>query len=127
MLSQEAANDQLQVFIDYYDIDLSDLGDAGGVIKNRTIRHIMKGRLEITEDADGLKVSQILKGGDKITYSEIQGKHKITMGKKPDGDAHGKSYALMGALCGNGEAFILKQGGRDLSVIECLAALYMNV
>jgi hypothetical protein len=94
--------------------------------RNKLIKSIMKGRLEIKED-EGLKVKQSLRSGETLEYSELCGKHKLAMKGKKDGDHFGRIYAILGSVTKAGEAAISKLTGVDMSVAECLGFLFLQV
>ena len=127
-LSEESANDQLKIFLDYYDINIElfegNIRSGMNMAFAKIINGIRKGKLEITEKDDGISVIQTLRNGEKITYAEISGRHKISMGDKEE---YGKIYALMGSLSGLGEKAISSFKGADLGLVECLGTLYIQI
>lgn len=135
-ISKEVAAQQLQELLDYYELDedcFVDEDQSNVYLRTceRLKKAIMRGRLSITNE-DGIKIKQILKNsydGDikEFDYSELAGKHKLSMGKKKDGDHYGRMYALIGSLTGMGEAAIGKLKGPDLSTAECLGFLFLQV
>jgi hypothetical protein len=135
-LSEEAAENQFDLFLDFYDIDIPSIGHkdlkAGlETSKLKIIRAIRKGRLEITENDTGVIVVQHITdregNGDTITYGVVAGKHKVAMKDKADTDNYGKIYALMGSLSGLGETAIQKLQGVDSGIVECLGGFYLQV
>lgn len=130
-LSKESAAAQLQVMFDYYEIDLADLPEEQQpAVRNaemKLVKAIRNGRLEIKPGDDGVvSIVQTVKNGETLDYGEVNGEAKVAMGLKKDGDSYGKAYALMGSLCGGGEAVIMKLKGKDLSTAEALGILFMQ-
>lgn len=133
-ISLEVAKDQMQEFLDYYDIDQDDIvveqgPEAIETILNRLVRAIQKGHLEIQDN--GTKVIQNLKFpmGDvtQITYGVLTQKNKYAMEGISDKKPIARMNALMGSLAGvPGNAF-MNLKGVDLSVMERLATLFMVV
>ena len=121
-LSEDAANDQLDLFFGYYDFDMDDIPEkqleAVEASTKRIIKAIRKGKVEIVE-GESLKIVQHVtvknKEGVKedsvLEYGEISGRSKLSMGKKSDTDFNGRIYALCGSLTGLGETGILKLKG----------------
>lgn len=129
-LSEDSAEKQLDSLLDYYEIEIDDLPektkDSSFAILKRLKKAIRLGRLEIQIE-DGIKCVQTLRDGKtQITYKEINGKAKAAMGSKEDTDQNGRIYALLGALS-DGETAITKLKGPDLSLAECLGALFFMV
>ena len=131
-LGKSAAKEILQKMLDHYEIDLDEIDDkdlkrAIGNGTARLITAIRRGRLEFKYEK-GIKVFQTLKdGSDIIEYREIDGIAKTEMAGKEPSDHYGKSYALMGSLCGRGEAAIKKLTGVDLSLVEVLGLIFLSV
>lgn len=134
-LSEQVARENLQLFYDYYEFSIDDIkGDSRKAVDNsetRLIRAIQKGRLKISEDEAGLKITQLLKNptGDvkEIGYSEISGQSKLAMKGKGEDDNHGRMYALLGSLSGLGEMAFAKLKGVDLSIAECLGLYFLLI
>ncbi|MCK4499839.1 hypothetical protein KAU11_05035 [Candidatus Babeliales bacterium] len=131
VLSEESAQDQLELFFEYYDMEVEDIHDdqakALEMSISRIIKSIRKGKLEFAETDSILKITQHLKNGTTIVYGEISGKTKLAMKSKLDTDNYGKIYSLCGSLTGIGEAGISKLKGADLSLCECIGALFLQV
>jgi hypothetical protein len=129
-LSEEAAKDQLDIFYEYYDLDVDDLpaaqNSAAKQSEKRVIRAIRLCNLEFKEE-DSIKITQHLKSKDTLEYAELSGQSKIAMGKCADTDQYGKIYALCGSLTGVGAAGIQKLKGADLSLCECMGALFLFI
>jgi hypothetical protein len=132
-LSEQSAEDQLNLFLEYYELMEEDIPETqkSAFISacKRIIKAIRLGRLEIT-NVDGIKIVQTLKNpigeSQTIEYGRIVGKAKIAMKGKVDDD-YGKMYALLGSLSGLGEVAIQKLEGPDLSIAECLGLLFLQV
>lgn len=134
-ISEEAARDQLDLLLDFYDIDLNGIDDEqlSRVMNSncsKLVRSIMKGRVEIVEKDDTVVVKQYLKrpikGVDNpIEYKEITGRAKIAMKDYKDTDYYGRMYALLGSLSGVGASSIMAMKGVDLSVAECLCSVFL--
>jgi len=136
-ISRESAEAQFEIFCDYYDFDPeTDIPEedaqraAFEATIEKVIKAIRKGRLEII-DGDPLQIIQHLKKpqGDisTIEYSELTGRHKLAMKDKKGTDNYGRCYALCGAMSGMGETAICKLKGADLSVVECLGLLFLQI
>ena len=128
VLSEESAAEQIDLFMEYYEVDLEDipeaLADGVAAAKAKVEKAIRKGRVEI-RDGEGLEIMQKINGGkSEVVYGELTGKAKIAMGDKTD---YGKIYALLGALAGIGETAIQKLRGADLSTAECIGMLFLQV
>ena len=130
-ISEEVANDQLQLFFDYYEIDTDDIFDGESkaieIACDRIIKGIRKGKLEIKQSSDKLEIIQTLKSGSNLIYGELTGRTKLAMKAKLDTDNYGKIYALTGSLTSSGEAAIAQLKGADLSLCECIGALFLQV
>lgn len=130
-ISAEVARDQLDLFLEYYEIDSDDIPEkqieAVEASKNRVIKAIRKGKLEVTDNDGCVKFVQHLKTEKTIIYGEISGQSKIAMKSKLEADYYGRIYALVGSLTGVGETGILKLKGADMSLAECIGALFLQV
>lgn len=125
-VSEENAKKQLDILIDYYEIEIDNeiLEDSFDIIKSRLIKAIQKGSLEITNEG-GLKIKQVLKNGDFLEYKELTGEAKLEMDKYEKNGAHAKMYGLAGFLTGKGHAVISKLPAADLKVTEALLPLFL--
>lgn len=135
-VSEEVAEEQLETFLDFYDIDIASIDhkevQAGLKLSaSKVKRAIRKGKLSVELAGDSIKVIQTFKNTegteDTIDYTVIAGRHKVAMKDKSDTDNYGKIYALMGSLSGLGEKAILKLKGADLGLVESLGGLYLQV
>ena len=130
-ISEEAAIEQIDVLFDYYEIDIAGLPkaqkQATEAARRKLIKAIRIGRVEVGLDADGIiAVKQNIRNGEPLIYREIDGKAKVAMSGKDDGDAYGRAYAMMGSLCGLGETAIISLKSHDLSVVECLGMVFLQ-
>lgn len=131
-LSEEVAQDQLQIFCDYYDIDSESASEeqkkAIEIAQRKLIRAIQKGRLTIT-DKDGVTVIQNLlhPPGDcqDIKYRKITGKSRLALTDKDS--EYKRMYSLLGHLSGLPLNAIAALQGQDLSTAEYLAVLFLAV
>ena len=128
-LSEDSAQEQLNQLLDYYEIDFNDIPtqqkDSFEMIGKKLVKFIRQGRLEIKTE-DGIQCIQTLRNGTTtITYKELNGKAKTAMGTKSAEDGNGRIYALMGALS-DGETMIAELKGPDLSLVECLGAVWQG-
>jgi len=130
-VSAESAREQLDMLYEYYEIDFDELPEKLGTALKATDLKLLKsvrlGRIEISLDGQNtIKVVQNIRSGDQLVYKEIDGKAKVAMGGKDENDSYGRAYALMGALCGVGEAGISQLKSHDLSVVECLGTVFLQ-
>ena len=130
ILSEDSAQEQLNQLLDYYEIDFDDIpteqAKAFQMIGKKLVKFIRQGRLEIKIE-DGIQCIQTLRNGTTIIiYKELNGKAKTAMGTKSAEDGNGRIYALMGALS-DGETMITELKGPDLSLVECLGAVFLAV
>ena len=129
ILSTEAAQDQFELFTDYYELELS--GDMAESARDAIIKAVRLGRVTIAEADGKLSVTQVFKNppGDvsEIEWVEISGKHKMAMDGCKDTEVYARAYRLAGALTGMGEAGIKNLRGPDLSVAESLGVLFLLV
>ena len=137
VISTEIAEEQFELFTDYYQIALSDLDadddDEGGkvsnMIKNRFMRALQAGRLEVRDTDDGLVVEQHLvvpaAGGkiEKITYGQLNGAARKAL-RKAKGN-YDQMYILLARLSGESVVIYDKMSGRDLAAAEALAMLFL--
>lgn len=144
-LSQESANAQIDLLLDYYEIELEkDLKaeDSGAVeakaerIRAGLTKAILKGRLEIAESCNDkgvatLSVVQTLRvpvgSVEKLTYGEVTGRCRTAVKDVDKGAPAKKMYDLLGAICGKGPQVIMALGGVDLKTAELLAAIFFLV
>lgn len=130
-LGKDAARAQLDMLYAYYEIDFDELPEKLSVALKATDLKLLKsvrlGRIEIGVDSNNvIKVVQNIRSGEQLVYREIDGKAKVAMGNKDENDSYGKAYALMGSLCGIGEAGVTQMKSHDLSVVECLGTVFLQ-
>ena len=133
-LSEETAQDILEQFIDYYEIDPADMSDdVGEAITTSLVKirkAIQKGRIEINIDSETITIKQHLKKPhpgieNPLIYKEIVGTAKTPI--KPDVSHYIKIYTFLGALSGEGLSNIQKLRGADLSLAESLGTVFLQV
>jgi len=137
ILSKEAAEEQLDLFLDYYGIDLEDEDDkdvlrANRSTKKKIIRAIRKGLIEVKELDDTIEVHQKLvktypRLESPIKYFEPTGRSKIGMKDSENTDVFGKIYALLAGMSKEGKEKFLNLKGVDLSVAESLGLLFLDI
>ena len=134
IISSDVADEQIEALKLYYDIDVDDLPDnvKGAIVSSfkKIKRAIMEGRLEIEVTDDTILVKQTLckvPAGvpGTLAYKEVSGQSKVAI--RDDSTDHGKMYAFMGALCGEGSKAILALKGKDLSLAESLGCVFLQV
>jgi len=133
-ISDEGSQEQIDALKDYYGIDIDDLPDSvKGAIESsfaKMKRAIMNGRLEIEVNEETILVHQTLQrppagAPNPLVYKEVSGSAKIAI--KDDSTDHGKVYAFLGALSGEGAGVIQKLKGKDLSLAESLGCVFLQV
>ncbi len=127
-ISEETAEEHLQAFLDYYEIDVSniELDSQRTAIRGaceKLVKSIRAGRLELNGD-DGTATIHPKKGAD-LHCAELSGKAKVQMSRRPESDMHGRIYALIGSLTGTGFNHIQDLTGRDLVMVENLGILFL--
>ncbi len=131
-LSEEAAQDQVDIIFGYYGFDLDDLeGDAKKAIQ-QAVRKILKGvrlgHIEISND-DDLKIVQHLQRppGDirELVYGPVNGKSKLSM--KENVSNHERCYQFIGCITKIGAKAISNLSIIDLKYCENLGALFLSV
>lgn len=139
VIDKEPAQDQLDLLLDFYEIELDDFEDfssdddkvqeAMRTACKRLLRFIMKGYVEITND-DGLTIIQHLKfsrGETKeIQYRIINGKAFMSMKRAHEKDFFGRMYCLLGSLANVPAEKISEFRGADASVATCLGAVFLT-
>jgi len=138
-ISVEVAREQVDLFLDYYDMPLDELLEElddknmkSGVKTSysRIIKAIQKGRIEIsTTDEDQLKIIQHVgkDNSETLEYKIIDGYAKSSMKNADSEDTYGKIYSLVGSLTGLGKEAILKLKGKNLSDAECIGMILLQV
>jgi len=123
ILSEESAREQLQSLLDFYGVDLDDLGDVANRVSKRLIGAIQQGKIEVVIDQDGIQVTQNTSNGKSLVYSEITGRAKVAM-EKYEG-SHAKLYGLLAVLAKRPVVEIQKLSALDLSIAEYLALIFL--
>lgn len=135
-ISSEIADEQMNVFLNGYEIDLTDIqSDTARDSIESTIKKVKKairlGRCEITEADGTITIKQFVGGSQDedsmLKWSDKLGPAKIAIGKKGENDAYGKMFAMAGSLTGVGESAISKLRPVDQSLCECIVALFLAV
>ena len=112
--------------------DITDEATRNGLLSSLNVlkRAVRKGLLEISLSKTGdLKIIQNLQKnpGKNIEYKEMTGEAKIIMGKASDDNNYEKAYTLLGYLSGLGIDGIKKLKAIDLSIAECLSAVFLGI
>lgn len=131
-ISKKAAKAQIEILKDYYDIDEEYFtSESADSMKSKLFdieKSIRKGRLEISNDG-GLKMKQNLKvpinGINSLEYSVLKGAAKEAM-DEADG-SHSKVYTLMSFLSNESYSTFRKMEGVDVSLVETLGTLFLEV
>ena len=136
-LSEESAREQVDLLLDYYGVVTEERFKDEELRKNFEATldvmtsHVCRGRIVISLSDGDLKVVQhlkFMKDGDATTidYGIISVKNKQqsdTAGEKK----YTRLVALMGSVSGLGERAISELKGTDMSVMECIGAVFSNV
>ena len=134
-ISEESARAQLNTFLDYYglsvaDIEIEDGVEAVNTLMNGLVRAIQAGKLEITDDANGFRVRQVLICPvDELTelvYQDKIAQAKIAM------DSAGKKiqlrvYTFLAALTGADVGQLIKLKGADVTTLNRISVLFSMV
>jgi hypothetical protein len=127
-IPEEAAQEQVRAFLDFYDVGVED-GTEGAGAQERALDKVAGyyrlGLIENSKDKDGnLTVVQRLDGGDTVTYAAIKPKYKKVTDRYKRDEYVQKTYALMGALSGLGDKITELKSPRDQAVVEALSTLF---
>lgn len=134
ILSEESAQELLDQFTAYYEIDTENLPDALKSAMTYCLSHMKRairtGRLEIEVGDETIVIKQNLRKelpgvGKTLTYKEVSGAAKIPM--KEDSGNYGKVYTFLGALSGEGVGAIAKLKGADMSLAESLGTVFLQI
>jgi len=135
-ISAELAQDQVDLFLEFYDIDPEFFPESTDVAIEAHIsglkKAIMRGRLSIQEKDESLIVVQrpARKGKnipESLTYRELEGSHKVAMSKAGSDDSYIRLHTLMGALSKEGADVMAKLRGCDMGDMENLGNLFLLV
>ena len=137
LISEDSAIEQLDILMEFYDIDKNDIEIEEGVeavqtLMNGLVRAIRKGRLEIKLDSDGkLLVTQHLKHppGDiaDVDYSVVGQKARLAMDRVKSTKEQERMCAFMGSLSGMGVQGVSGLVGADMGTMNRLATLFSMV
>lgn len=137
LISEESAKEQLEILMEYYDIDKDDIEieegpEAVQTLINGLVRAIRKGRLEVKVDSDGkLVVTQHLQHppGDVaiINYSVVGQKARLAMDRVKSTKEQERMCAFMGSLSGFGSQGVSGLVAADMGTMNRLATLFSMV
>jgi hypothetical protein len=132
VISEEAAIDQINIFMDYYDFDPKDHNTLEDLLEDalkRLLKAVRRGYLEIGMAEDNLVIKQKLTrppgSEDTLIYKVLTGRSKMAMDKKKATETQNRIYSLVGALTGVGAEGIKALSGIDLSVAESLGFIFL--
>ena len=137
LISEDSAIEQLEILMEYYDIDKNDIeieegAEAVQTLMNGLVRAIRKGRLEIKVDSDlKLIVTQHLKHPpgdiDIVNYSIVGQKARLAMDRVKSTKEQERMCAFMGSLSGLGVQGVSGLVGADMGTMNRLATLFSMV
>lgn len=126
LLSEESAKEQLDLLLDFYDVDLMSLDEEGklkNIIERKLIKAIQEGRVEIDNNEDCFQVKQNLRDGTTFVYNELTGMAKVQMDRFKG--QHERLYGLLAMLSKKPIEKIQKISGPDLSIAEYLGLIFL--
>lgn len=140
----EVAEAQFEQLLDWYDIDEEDFEDEeqSGFrqAEKKVIRAIRQGRVEIIieQDKDGIdtlivyqNLGQAVKGiaENRIRYEEVCGRAKIAIREERKGpiSQYAKVGQFLGGLSKLSPRVFSEMRGKDHSLAECLASIFLKV
>jgi hypothetical protein len=130
VLSEEAAQAQLDLFCEYYEVNTEDENLQGVLLNFKN--SLMKGRLEIDNSNNTLIVTQHLKFPIEIskdhivkavTYREMDGKARVLINNPLD-KPYENIFNLMSELSGTSKNLFLKMKIADLKACESVGGLF---
>jgi hypothetical protein len=136
-ISKEAAQEQVDLFMDLYDIDPDFLPENRvsnlKTIEMQNVKNIMRGRVEIKEEDGQAVITQFLtkpiKAGQseikQLVYKNFGATAKMEM-DKVEGE-HAKINALLSSMCNESTVTLQKMKGIDQSVAEMIGSFFMYV
>jgi len=145
VISKETAEEQVELMLDYYDIDLVEDFDEsedsqegrGAALRSyqQLVKDTMKGRLSfVLNDENDLIITQKLRfpiksanGLEQIVYKPVTGRSKTAMKAASTNDHAGKLYAFLGGVSGQGSQVIQELKATDLKTAECLGLIFLAV
>lgn len=132
VLSEEAAQAQLDLFCEWYETPIEDTNLHPALNKFKI--SLMKGKLEIDNSNNTLTVTQHLKfpieiSKDKvvnaITYREMDGKARVLINNPVD-RPYENIYNLLAELSGTSKNLFLKMKIADLGACEAVGSLFFS-
>lgn len=123
IISEESAREQFQGLLDFYGVELESLGEVAQRIEKKLVDAISYGKIEVSIDADSFSVTQHLRNKSSLVYGEVNGLAKVAMERHSG--SHEKLYGLLAVLSKKPIAQIQNISGNDLSIAECLAAVFL--
>lgn len=138
-INPEAAQQQVDLFLDYYEVELDDFEDkkvlnAIKTAMNKIKKAVMRCRIEIKLENNSLVILQTLKHPfdrtnasrmETIKYKSLRGQAKTRLKYCDENDDYGKVYALMGGLCGEPDSTMQMLEGVDLTVVEAISSIFL--
>lgn len=129
-ISDESAQEQIDILLGYYDIDAKSLPkDQANIVitvSAKIRKAIMRGDCEIQEVDGEPIVIQTTKKGSILKYGVITGKSRTEMSKTEDRDHYGKIFSMLGSLSGVGKDAIEGLKGPDLVLAEAIGMLFLQ-
>jgi hypothetical protein len=126
LISEESAEEQLDKLIEFYDVDMEDLGKTDKrrkKIRRKLVKAISQGQIEIEDSPNDFIVKQKLRDGTQFVYHEISGTAKVQMDKYEG--QHEKLYGLLAVMAKKPFLQLEKLTGKDLSIAEYLALIFL--
>jgi hypothetical protein len=124
-LSEDVATAEIDELLDHYQIDAADVEQ----VRAKLIRFCRLGLVENVKDGAEFKVRQnfLYPPGEvkAVTYAEVHGKHKIAMDEHKATAAYTRIYSLMASLSGLPIDAFKDLKSVDISVVECLGAVFI--
>lgn len=137
LISKETAEEQLDAWLDYYNLDPERLSDdeteAADAICQRLIIYTRQGKLTFNDDGScshNLKQKEGVKR--QVTYKPLKGiaKTQDKRGKKnesPEAARVRRIYSMMASLCNLPIKELLNFEAVDMSIVECVGFLLLIV
>ena len=133
ILTRELAEEQIDMFFEYYDLDSDFLPDEMQTIMQvhrlGLVKAVMRGRLSVEESGSGIKLVQILKkeigGRKRVEYRELDG-IAAKASRRAD-TAEGQLFALMAALGSVPEAEFDNMDPHDRRVVKDLGNCFLTI
>lgn len=125
-LSDVNAREQLDLLLNFYDVDLATLDEDGKLktlVEKKLIKAIQDGKVEIENTDSELVVRQNLPNGTQFVYHEVTGTAKVQMERFKG--QHQRLYALLGCLAKRPPEQIQKISGPDLAIAEYLGMIFL--